>query len=234
MSQDIQKNQIEHIPEHVAITCDGNRRWAKKQGLAKVLGHRNGLLNLEQLIEDAEKLGIKYLTLWVLSTENLTGRPDEYKYMMDLGREFTERFKKRCLEERIRFRHLGRKDRLPEDIVVSIQEMEDKTATFDGFAVNLALDYGGRDELVRAFKKLKDSGLEVNEENISACLDIAGVPDPDLMIRTGGNHRLSGIMPWASTYAELYFTDTLFPDFDKEELKKALEYFSNVQRNFGK
>lgn len=235
MSLDNNQNKIAgNVPEHVAITCDGNRRWAKKQGLVKMLGHRKGLENVEHLVESANELGIKYITLWLLSTENLSERPDEFKYMMDLGREFTNHFKKRCLEEKIRFKHVGRKDRLPQDIVDSINSMEEETKDFDGLTVLIALDYGGRDELVRAFKHLNSEGLEITEDNISACLDTAGIPDPALLIRTGGHVRLSGIYPWASTYAELYFTETLFPDFHKEELENALAYYSSVNRNFGK
>ena len=154
--------------------------------------------------------------------------------MMELGREFAKHFKERCLEEKIRFKHLGRKDRLPQDILDDLSDLEEKTKDFVGYTVGLALDYGGRDELIRAFNKIKAKGQEISEKIISDNLDTAGMPDPALMIRTGGQMRLSGMMPWASTYSELYFTDTLFPDFDSSELQKALDYFAGVKRNFGK
>ncbi len=235
MSDQASKDTIEHnIPKHVVITCDGNRRWAKSKGLPKILGHRKGVENIEILVDAAREAGIKYLTCWVLSTENREERGDEFEYMMELAREFSDKYKKKCLDEKIRYRHIGRKDRLPEDVVADLNEMEEKTANLDGFNFSLAIDYGGRDELVRTFKKIAEKGLEISEETISNNLDTAGMPDPDLLIRTGAHVRLSGIMPWAGVYSELYFTDTLFPDFGKEELTKALEYFSKVTRNFGK
>lgn len=235
MSEHSEKDKIEkNIPQHVVITCDGNRRWAKAHGLPKILGHRKGVENIEVLVDAARKMGVQYLTCWVLSTENREERVDEFEYMMGLAREFSEKYKQKCLEEKIRYRHIGRKDRLPEDVVADLNEMEEKTAKFDGFSFSLAIDYGGRDELVRTFKKIVEKGLDINEKTISDNLDTAGMPDPDLLIRTGAHVRLSGIMPWAGVYSELYFTDTLFPDFNEEELAKAIEYFSSVTRNFGK
>ncbi len=235
MSEQPNQDKTEqNIPKHVVITCDGNRRWAKAHSLPKILGHRKGVENIEILVDAAKKSGIKYLTCWLLSTENREERSDEFEYMMELAREFSDKYKKKCIDEKIRYRHIGRKDRLPEDVVADLNEMEEKTAAFDSFNLSLAIDYGGRDELIRALKKVTDQGLEISESSISANLDTAGMPDPDLLIRTGAHIRLSGIMPWAGVYSELYFTNTLFPDFGEEELAKALEYFSNITRNFGK
>lgn len=222
------------VPKHIIITADGNRRYAKSHGMIKMLGHRKGVEIIEDIITAAKEFGVKYITFWLLSTENFEERTDEVKYMTELAKDFAEKYKDLCIENGIRIRHFGRKDRLPEGILNEINEMEEQTKDFTEYNLGLAIDYGGRNELIRAFQKIKEKGLEITEETVSKFLDTAECPDPDLLIRTGGNRRLSGITPWAGTYAELYFTDTLFPDFSKEELKRAIDYFRSVKRNFGK
>ncbi len=227
-------NESVKPPKHIVIVCDGNRRWAAANNQPKIFGHRKGVENIEILVNAARDLGVEYLTCWVLSTENREKRSDEFEYMMELAREFSTKYKKKCVEEKIKYRHIGRKDRLPVDVVKDIEEVEDVSKDFVGFNFALAVDYGGRDEILRAITKLKEQNLEITEENFSNCLDTKDMPDPDLIIRTGAHNRLSGIMPWQGTYAELYFTDVMFPAFDKNELKKAIDYFESVQRNFGK
>ena len=222
------------LPRHIAITCDGNRRWARERKLEIMFGHKRGVENVEKLADVAKELGVEYLTFWLLSTENREKRTEEFSYMMKLAREYTQRYKEKCLREKTRFIHIGRRDRLPKDIVAQIEDTEKLTKDFTEFTIILAIDYGGRNELIRAFKKIAEKKLPITEETVSKALDTAELPDPELLIRTGGNIRLSGIMPWAGVYSELYFTDTYFPAFGREELIEALDYYAGVQRNFGK
>ena len=223
------------IPEHVVITCDGNRRWAKAKGLPTIMGHREGIKNIEKLLDAARDLGIKHISCWVLSSENLLKRSkDEIDNMMNLAREFSTKYKKKCMEENIKYRHIGRKDRLPEDIIKDITEVEETSKDNTGLNFSLIIDYGGRDEIVRTFKKMVEKGVEISEKTITQHLDTAELPDPDLMIRTGAQTRLSGLFPWQSVYSEFYFSDKMFPAFNAEDLQEAVEYFSNIKRNFGK
>ena len=221
------------IPTHVAIIPDGNRRWAKERGLPTLEGHRRGVQNTEKLLYAARDAGVKYLTGWGFSTENWKRTDKENKYLFDLLREFFKRNKKRFPSENIRFFHIGRKDKLPSDLVGIIEDLEGETKDLDGFTVIIALDYGGHNEIQRTFAKLQEQGLETTKENIEANLDTAGIPMPDLIIRTGGDLRLSGFMSWQCAYAELYFPTMYFPDFGPEELKKTIKNFGKRERRFG-
>lgn len=228
-----EKIPTENIPVHVALLMDGNRRWAKKNKLPKLEGHRRSANNLDEIMTHAKKLGISYLTLWAFSTENWRRDKKEVDYLFDLLREFSKKYKKKFLAEKNRFKHIGRKDRIPSDVKAIIEDFEESTKEFESFTVIIAVDYGGRNDIVRAIKDLNNSGKKVTENNISDFLDTKGIPDPDLIIRTGGEIRLSGFMAWQATYSELYFTDTLFPEFGPKELEKAIKDFSKRKRNFG-
>lgn len=230
------KKKGDKIPVHVAIIPDGNRRWAKEKGLAASQGHyKSGNKdNISALIEEAKKLGVKYLTLWGFSTENWKRDKIEIDAIFKMILENIEDFRKQAVEKKIRFRHLGRKDRLPKDLLNALGNLEEETKQFTDFNVQLCLDYGGRDEIVRAVNQMLKNGVnKINEEEIADYLDTKGVPDPDLIIRTSGEKRTSGLMPYQSVYSELYFTDLHFPDFTPKELKKAIDYYSRRQRRFG-
>jgi undecaprenyl diphosphate synthase len=222
-----------NLPLHVAIISDGNRRWAKSRMLPSLMGHKQGVDTYEKLILKAKDMGIKVLTGWAFSTENWKRSKDEVDGLFGLVKQFAQKFKKICLEEEIRFVHIGRKDRLPTDLMAEINEMEEKTKNFTGFTFVAAADYGGHDELVRATRKIVEQGLQINEETIEANLDTAGLPPVDLIIRTGGEQRLSGYLPWQSAYAELYFTNKFLPEFTVEEFEKAIIDFSSRERRFG-
>lgn len=222
-----------NIPTHVAIIPDGNRRWAKQKGLPTLEGHRRGAENFEHLINKSRELGIKCFTGWAFSTENWTRTKEENDYLFNLTRDFTKRYFKKFLNEKIRFVHLGRKDRIPSDVVATMADMQEKTKGFESFTVAIGMDYGGHDELLRTLNKLKENNLEITAENIERNLDTGGLPNPDLIIRTGGEQRLSGFMSWQSAYAEFYFPKVYFPDFGPKELEEAVLDFSKRERRFG-
>jgi undecaprenyl diphosphate synthase len=222
------------LPKHIVIIPDGNRRWARVQKKEIFRGHEQGVKNTIGIFEESLRLKIPYLTFWGFSTENWNRSEKEIKYLMHLMRNFFDRLKEKMFEHHVQFRHFGRKDRLPKDIATYLQKLENDTEMFTNRSFGLALDYGGRDEILRAIKKLKNSGKQISEENFSHALDTYGFPDPDFIIRTSGEYRLSGMMPWQGTYAELYFTDKLFPDFDVSQFRYALIDFQNRRRRFGK
>jgi undecaprenyl diphosphate synthase len=227
------KYKIENVPQHVAIIMDGNRRWAKKRHLPGLEGHRKGAEVMEELFDAAKEAGVKYLTTWAFSTENWGRSKKEINYLFGLFRKKFDQYKEKFLKEHIRFIHLGRKDRIPGDIKEMLIDLEDVTKDFSEHTAVLAIDYGGRDEISRAATKLSEKGEKITEESIEKNLDTAGIPDPDLIIRTSGEQRLSGFMLWQSAYSELYFTDTHFPAFTKDELMKALQDYSDRERRFG-
>ncbi len=227
---------INKIPVHVAIIPDGNRRWAREKGLGILKGVEKsaGFENITSLLDEASRLGIKYFSLWGFSTENWKRSEEEIAFIFDLVFKSINSLKEYAKNKKIKFRHIGRKDRLPKNVVSVLEEFERDTGKNSGLNVQFLLDYGGRDEIVRAVNKiLKDEKKEVNQEEFERYLDTNGILDPDLIIRTGGEQRLSGLMSYQSSYAELYFTEVYFPDFDAHELKKAVEWFSSVQRRLG-
>ncbi|MBO5609787.1 MAG: isoprenyl transferase [Eubacterium sp.] len=228
------------IPQHVAIILDGNGRWAKKRHLPRGFGHKAGANTLEQTLEDAWDLGIKYLTVYVFSTENWKRSVEEVKGIMNLLRDYLKKSIERSNKNNMRVRIIGDRTKLDPDIIQSINDLEEATKNNTGLQFNMALNYGGRDEITRAVKGIaadvKEGRLsvdDISEELISSRLDTAELPDPDLLIRTSGEIRLSNYLPWQLAYSEFYFCDILWPDFNKEELKKAIDYYNGRDRRYG-
>lgn len=228
------------IPTHVAIIMDGNGRWAKKRGLPRTAGHAQGARVVEQILEDADHMGIRYLTVYAFSTENWT-RPDaEVKALMNLLRTYMKTSLAKCAKNNVRIRVIGDKSRLDEDLQKSIANLEESTKSNTGISFQIAINYGARDEIRRAVQKLAGrvqkgelSPEEITEETISNELDTAGIPDPDLLIRTCGEERLSNFLMWQLSYSELYFTDAAWPDFTRKELEKAVDAYNHRERRFG-
>ena len=200
------------IPVHVAIIMDGNGRWAKKRGLPRTAGHAQGARVVEQILEDADHMGIRYLTVYAFSTENWSRPDSEVKALMNLLRTYMKTSLAKCARNNVRIRVIGDKSRLDSDLQASIANLEKETASNTGIGFQIAINYGSRDEIVRAVRKaaqkVKDSGLnpeDITEAMISDELDTAGIPDPDLLIRTGGEQRISNFLLWQTAYSELYF-----------------------------
>ncbi len=227
----------EKIPRHVAIIMDGNGRWAQERGLPRLAGHRAGTENLRRIIEACVEFGIRYLTIYAFSTENW-GRPkDEVEGLMDIMEEVIDREVPKLHEQGVQIRHLGKMEGIRPELQQKIREAVELTRNNQRLILNVALNYGGRDEIVQAIRRMIRDGLkpeEVTEERVSQYLYTAGIPDPDLIIRTSGEHRISNFLLWQSAYAEWYFTPVYWPDFDKEELRKALEDYARRQRRFGR
>ena len=230
------------IPAHVAIILDGNGRWAKRRGLPRRLGHKAGCEALEQIVEDAARLGIKVLSIYAFSTENWKRSQEEVSALMQLFRYYITRLRKRCLEGDIRVETIGDMSLFDEDLIRGIDALKEETKDFRRMTFVLGLNYGSRDEIRRAVAKLaqkvKDGSLEpdeITEEMISSNLDTAVLPypDPDLLIRTSGEQRLSNFMLWQNAYAEMYFPELLWPDFKKADLVKAIEVFNSRDRRYG-
>ena len=228
------------IPQHVAIILDGNGRWAKQRHMPRNYGHKVGADNLEQVIEDAWDLGIKYLTVYAFSTENWKRSVEEVTGLMTILRDFLRRSIEKSMKNNMRVSIIGKRDRLDKDIIAAIEELEETTKNNTGLHFIVALNYGGRDEITRAvagiaqdYKDGKVSLEDITEDFISSRLDTAGIPDPDLLIRTSGEIRTSNFLPWQISYSEFYFCDTLWPDFKKADLQKAIDYFNGRERRFG-
>ncbi|MEM4271472.1 MAG: polyprenyl diphosphate synthase [Candidatus Pacearchaeota archaeon] len=231
-------NEEMRVPLHIAVIPDGNRRWAKEQGFVASKGYSRGgdYEHLKSLVNEARRLGTKYFSFWGFSTENWARGESEKNEIFKLVLRNIEKFRKDALENNLRFRHIGRKDRLPENILSELEKLEKETEKFSDFNVLLCLDYGGRDEIVRAVRKIiseKISLSEINEKKFSSYLDTKDIPDVDLIIRTAGEKRLSGFMPFQSTYSELYFSEKFFPEFGADDLRKAIEEYGKRKRNFG-
>lgn len=233
----INKFSKKDFPKHVAIIPDGNRRWAKAKGFEGFVGHQEAskMDRIISMFMECKELNIKYLTLWALSTENWQKRPQYevevlYKILIDAEKPWI----KFMNEQNIKCIHIGRKDRLPKDVISAVSNIEEATKNNTSMIVQLGIDYGGRDEIVRAVNKIIKKGeKEIDEIKFAKYLDTNKVPDPDLIIRTGGEKRTSGLMSYQSDYAEFYFTDTLFPDFSTQEFKQAIYEFSRRKRRFG-
>ncbi len=228
------------VPQHIAIILDGNGRWAKKKGMPRNYGHARGSKNVEVICEEAYKMGVKYLTVYAFSTENWSRPKDEVDALMKLLRDYMKTCLKTADKNRMRVRVLGDKTALDEDIRGRIAELEEATKDNDGLCFQIALNYGSRDEILRAVRSLCADCVEgkfqpeaIDNARFESYLDTHGIPDPDLMIRTSGEQRLSNYLLWQLAYAEFYFTDVLWPDFTKEELVKAIEYYNNRDRRFG-
>ncbi len=227
-----------NIPVHLAIILDGNGRWAKKKGLPRNAGHVQGAHVLEDMCEIVWNKGIKYFTVYAFSTENWNRPADEVSALMKLLRDYMKNSVKRAMKNNMRVRVIGDKSGLDEDLRESIANLEETTKDNTGLTFQIALNYGGRDEIVRAVKKLAqeksaDDLKNITEADISAALDTGGIPDPDLLIRTCGEERISNFLLWQLAYSEFYFTSLPWPDFNESELDKALENYSSRTRRFG-
>ena len=228
------------VPQHIAIILDGNGRWAKSKGMPRNYGHAQGSKNVERICEEAWRMGIKYLTVYAFSTENW-GRPDsEVAALMKLLRNYMKTCLKTAAKNDMKIRVIGDIEPLDEDIKSRIRELEEATVNNGGLNFTIALNYGSRDEMTRAVRKMaqdcadgKLSATDINESVFESYLDTHGIPDPDLMIRTSGEQRLSNYLLWQLAYSEFYFTDVPWPDFTKEELVRAVEEFNHRHRRFG-
>lgn len=228
------------IPRHLAIIMDGNGRWAEQRHLPRILGHRKGVETVQAVVDECLKLGVRYLTLYAFSSENW-GRPqDEVEALMGLLGSFLKKELPQLQKQGIRLMAVGELERLPKQVLKILQDIISKTAQNDKMVLTLALSYGSRNELTRALRSIGNeiaSGKlhveELTEDAIENALDTAGLPDPDLMIRTSGEMRVSNFLLWQLAYSELYFTDALWPDFSRELLLKAMQEYSNRQRRFG-
>jgi undecaprenyl diphosphate synthase len=224
------------IPKHVGIIMDGNGRWAELRGLPRVEGHRQGAARSKEIIEAAGELGIKVLTLYAFSLENWHRPTSEVKTLMRLLGLYLERELADLIARGIVFKMIGDMWKLPKDLQILIREVMENTASNKGLNLVLALSYSGRDEILRAVKKVLHSGVkpeELTEEIFNSCLDTAGLPSPDLIIRTSGEMRVSNFLLWQGAYSELYFTDVLWPDFTKEEFFLAIQHYQQRERRFG-
>ncbi len=227
----------EKIPRHVAIIMDGNGRWAISRGLPRLAGHKAGTENLRRIIRATVEFGIKYLTIYAFSTENW-GRPtEEVQGLMGILQDVIDRELNELHQEGVQLRHIGRLERLDPKIQAKVLKAIDLTKNNDKLVLNIAWNYGGRDEIVCAIQKIIRDGIppeDITDELVSRYMFTAGVPDPDLVIRTSGELRVSNFLIWQVAYSEWYVTPTYWPDFDREEYRRALETYANRERRFGK
>lgn len=222
------------IPQHIAVIMDGNRRWAKERNLPDVAGHQKVANDiLEPLIEYAAKRGVRYMTFWAWSTENWDRSPDEVNAIMTLFRHVIHKQWKRLHEKGVRIQIIGDISKFSQDIRTSLEEVVEQTKDNTVITTVFALNYGGRDEIIRAIQKLKQPE-HVTETGFSALLDTHGIPEPEMIVRTGGEQRLSGFLLWQSEYSELYFPLWYMPEFTPEKLDEVIEEFQHRQRRFGK
>lgn len=228
------------IPGHVAIILDGNGRWAKKRHMPRTYGHKVGSQVVEDMLSVVDDLGVKYFTVYAFSTENWKRSTEEVSTLMGILRTYLKDCVKKSMKNNVRCRVIGRREELSDDIVDSIINLEEKTKNNTGLNFTIAINYGGRDEITRAVRKIaakvksgEISCDDITEETISCYLDTWELPDPDLLIRSSGEQRLSNYLPWQLAYTEFYFTDTLWPDFNREEMIKAFEWYNKRERRFG-
>ncbi|MBE7086195.1 MAG: di-trans,poly-cis-decaprenylcistransferase [Clostridiales bacterium] len=222
------------IPQHIAIIMDGNGRWAKKRLMPRSFGHKNGMERMIGLMEHAFELGVNYITVYALSTENLKRPKEELDGLFDLIRNHFKQYFGRVCERGVQLRAIGDVSLLPEDCLQILKEAEAETAQYKGKAINVAVCYGARAEIVRAANRAMEKGETLTEESFSRLLYTEDQPDPDLIIRTGKEVRLSNFLLWQAAYAELYFSDKMFPEFSDKDLDKAIEEYSRRTRRFGK
>ena len=228
------------IPGHVAVILDGNGRWAKKRHLPRTMGHVQGSKVVEDMLYVVDELGVKYFTVYAFSTENWKRSTEEVSTLMGILRTYLKDCVKKSMKNNVRCRVIGRKDELSQDIIDSINNLEEKTKNNTGLNFTIAINYGGRDEIRRAAAKLaedvkagKVEAEDITESVFASYLDTADIPDPDLLIRTSGELRLSNYLLWQLAYTELYVTDCLWPDFDEKELEKAIFQYNKRDRRFG-
>ena len=229
-----------NVPNHIAIILDGNGRWAKAKGMPRGYGHVKGCANLEQVCYDIKDLGVKYLTVYAFSTENWKRSKNEVDGLMKLFRSYLKKCIKISQDNKMKIKIIGDISAFAPDIQESIRKLEEFSKDYDELYFQIAMNYGSRDEITRGMKKMaqdvadgKLSPEEVTEERISGYLDTAGVPDPDLLIRTSGEQRLSNFLMWQMAYTEFYFTDVAWPDFHKAELIQAIDKYNQRDRRYG-
>lgn len=239
MSENIDLSTL-NIPEHVAIILDGNGRWAKNKHMPRTYGHTVGSKVVERTVEDASDIGIKYLTVYVFSTENWKRSQDEVSMLFSLIERYLRSLIKKSKKNNVRCRVIGRRDNMSSSMLQVIEKLEEETKDNTGLTFTLAINYGGRDEITRAVQGIaqdvKDGKLnaeDITESTISDYLDTSGMPDPDLLIRTGGDERLSNYLPWQLTYTEFYFIPVLWPAFTKNDLIDAVIKYNGRDRRFG-
>lgn len=228
------------VPKHIAIILDGNGRWAKKRGLPRSMGHKEGCVTVEKTVEIAARMGVEYLTVYGFSTENWKRSSEEVGALMQLFRFYMVRLLKTAKANNVRVRMIGERSRFAQDIIDGINRLEEETKDNTGLTFVIAVNYGGRDEITRAVRRMgEDCRLRnldpqtITESTVASYLDTAGMPDPDLLIRTSGELRLSNYLLWQLAYSEIYITDCLWPDFDRAELVKAIEAYNKRDRRFG-
>lgn len=228
------------IPRHVALILDGNGRWAKRRGLPRTMGHKEGCVTVEKTVEIAARMGIEYLTVYGFSTENWKRSAEEVGALMQLFRYYMVRLLKVASANNVRVRMIGDRRRFDRDIIEGINRLESETRDNSGLTFVIAVNYGGRDEITRAVRRLAADCLSgvvkedaITEELVASYLDTADMPDPDLLIRTSGELRLSNYLLWQLAYTEIYVTDCLWPDFNKEELEKAILAYNKRDRRYG-
>lgn len=232
--------KLTNVPRHIAIIMDGNGRWAKKRFLPRNMGHTQGSKRVEEICRAAYDLGVKYLTIYAFSTENWTRPKEEIDALMKILRNYLKESIKKATDNNMRVRVIGDRDKLDKDIQKSIERLEEVSKNNTGLNFQIALNYGSRDEMIRAMRKMmtdvkegKVSIEQIEETLFEQYLDTKDIPDPDFLIRTSGEERMSNFLLWQCAYAEFYFPEVLWPDFDKNELIKAVTQYTNRDRRFG-
>lgn len=221
-----------NIPNHIAIIMDGNGRWAKGKNRPRVFGHKAGADTLRKIVKYCGNIGVKYLTVYAFSTENWKRSQEEVSALMTLFKTYINSEKKMLLENKVRFMVSGREEGVSESLLKAIRELEKETSKDYKMTLNIAFNYGGRAEIIDAIKKAKEMGEEITEENFSKFF-YNDIPDPELIIRTSGEFRISNFLLWQLAYSEIYITDVYWPDFDEKELDKAIESYNKRERRFG-
>ncbi len=228
------------IPQHIAIIMDGNGRWAKKRGLPRTAGHRAGAKAVEKICEEAYNAGVKYLTIYAFSTENWSRPAEEVNMLMNLLRDYLSDSLANAKKNNMKIRVIGDRNALSPDIRDRIKETEEASRNYTGLNFQIAINYGGQDEILRAVKKIGERikagdilPEDITIRTIEDSLDTAGIPAPDLLIRTSGEQRLSNFLLWQLSYTEFYFCDTLWPDFGKKQLLEAIKYYNTRDRRYG-
>lgn len=224
---------MNNLPKHIAIIMDGNGRWAKEQGLNRTAGHEKGASTVREITVHCSNLGIKYLTLYAFSTENWSRPKLEVEFLMKLLERYFKSELPIYLKNNVKFKAIGDISKFSKKLQSIIKDTEDKTASCTGLTQILALNYGSRDEIVRAVKRLNEQNLKVSEDNLNSCLDTANIPDVDLLIRTSGEVRISNYLLWQIAYAEMFFTQTYWPEFSTMELDDIISDFHKRERRFG-
>ncbi|NME35676.1 MULTISPECIES: isoprenyl transferase [Fusobacterium] len=221
-----------NIPKHIGIIMDGNGRWAKSKNRPRVFGHKAGAAALRKIVEHCRRIGVEYLTVYAFSTENWKRSQEEVSALMTLFKTYINSERKMLLDNNVRFMVSGRKEGVSESLLDAIEKLQEETSKDYKMTLNIAFNYGGRAEIIDAIKKIKNSQEEITEENFSKYL-YNDLPDPELIIRTSGEFRISNFLLWQIAYSEFYITDTYWPDFDEEELEKAIYSYNKRERRFG-